>query len=60
MQEKLDSIYAIKAISFNTFLFRNLFKNLDFGEETYLKKERIHVKYIVSIQPMKSCTNEMK
>ena len=59
MQEKLDSIYTIKAISFNTFLFRNLFNNLNFGEETYLKK-RIHVKYIVSIQPMKSRTNEMK
>ena len=39
MQEKLDSIYTIKAISFHTFLFRNLFNILNFGEETYLKKE---------------------
>ena len=38
MQEKLDSIYTIKAISFHTFLFRNLFYILNFGKETYLKK----------------------
>ena len=53
MQEKLDSIYTIKAISFNTFLFRNLFKNLDFGEETYLKKKEYMLNTLFRFNPWK-------